>query len=110
MPRPISYAVFCLKKKNADAADFDLDGDLDVFSGLGGDKDVVLILNKGDGPFDDPIIIATYIIFFNDAPTTEIYALSLHDALPISFYDNPNALRDYFRDIGRMVLAAEGKS
>src|SRR5437867_13347238 len=23
-------------------------------------------------------------------------------------YDNPNALRDYFRDIGCMVLAAEG--
>src|SRR2546422_2909924 len=22
------------------------------------------------------------------------------------FYDNPNALRDYFRDIGRMILAA----
>src|SRR5690606_41892659 len=31
------------------------------------------------------------------------YALSLHDALPIY------ALRDYFRDIGRMVLAAEGR-
>src|SRR5688572_27877700 len=26
-----------------------------------------------------------------------------------TFYDNPNALRDYFRDIGRMVLAAEGR-
>src|SRR5256885_99473 len=24
-------------------------------------------------------------------------------------YDNPNALRDYCRDIGRMVLAAEGR-
>src|SRR5206468_11359032 len=111
--------------------------------------------------------------FFNDTATTEIYTLSLHDALPIyirdeynypkkkgikdecsrlleastmksrrgfaiqrlmnamrqahadgwfivfdtltladdrleAFYDNPNALRDYFRDIGRMVLAAEG--
>src|SRR5256714_11374255 len=62
--------------------------------------------------------------FFNDTATTEIYTLSLHDALPIfivfdtltladdrleAFYDNPNALRDYFRDIGRMVLAAEGR-
>src|SRR5438034_11320381 len=37
---------------------------------------------------------------------TVIYILSLHDALPI--YDNPNALRDYFRDIGRMVLATLG--
>src|SRR5256885_469730 len=26
-----------------------------------------------------------------------------------AFYDNPNALRDYFRDIARMVLAAEGR-
>src|SRR2546423_13596252 len=31
-----------------------------------------------------------------------------HDRLE-AFYDNPNALRDYFRDIGRMVLAAEGR-
>src|SRR5438309_7858566 len=50
-----------------------------------------------------------YFFFFNDTATTEIYTLSLHDALPIyrleAFYDNPNALRDYFRDIGRMVLA-----
>src|SRR5438105_9108610 len=75
-----------------------------------------------------------FFFFFNDTATTEIYTLSLHDALPISmrqahadgwfivfdtltladdrleaFYDNPNALRDYFRDIGRMVLAAEGR-
>src|SRR5260370_662910 len=27
-----------------------------------------------------------------------------------AFYDNPNALRDYSRDIGRMVLAAEGRN
>src|SRR5262249_60397645 len=47
------------------------------------------------------------LFFFNDAASTDIYILSLHDALPI--YDNPNALRDYFRDIGRMVLAAEGR-
>src|SRR5687768_18373674 len=46
-----------------------------------------------------------FSFFFNDTATTEIYTLSLHDALPIY----PNALRDYFRDIGRMVLAAEGR-
>src|SRR2546430_13667502 len=39
-----------------------------------------------------------FFFFFNDTATTEIYTLSLHDALPI-----------YFRDIGRMVLAAEGR-
>src|SRR2546426_1094319 len=41
----ISYAVFCLKKKNT--------------------------------------IIAIIFFFFNDTATTEIYTLSLHDALPI---------------------------
>src|SRR3989441_55474 len=34
----------------------------------------------------------------------EVYRLAQE-----AFYDNPNALRDYFRDIGRMVLAAEGR-
>src|SRR5438552_10725918 len=34
--------------------------------------------------------------------------LTLADGRLEAFYDNPNALRDYFRDIGRMVLAAEG--
>src|SRR5437867_2957779 len=34
--------------------------------------------------------------------------LTLADDRLEAFYDNPNALRDYCRDIGRMVLAAEG--
>ncbi|ACY07186.1 A [Escherichia phage G4] len=36
--------------------------------------------------------------------------LTLADDRLKDFYDNPNALRDYFRDIGRMVLTAEGRS
>src|SRR2546428_14095074 len=35
--------------------------------------------------------------------------LTLADDRLEAFYDNPNGLRDYFRDIGRMVLAAEGR-
>src|SRR5688572_30925230 len=35
--------------------------------------------------------------------------LTLADDRLEAFYDNPNALRDYFRDIGRMVLAGEGR-
>src|SRR5260370_37075081 len=35
--------------------------------------------------------------------------LTLADARLGAFSDNPNALRDYFRDLGRMVLAAEGR-
>src|SRR2546425_3778297 len=29
--------------------------------------------------------VSTFFFFFNDTATTEIYTLSLHDALPISF-------------------------
>src|SRR5690625_2688141 len=36
-------------------------------------------------------------------------ALTFADDRLEAFYDNPNALRLYFRDIGRMVLAAEGR-
>src|SRR5258708_37316100 len=35
--------------------------------------------------------------------------LTLADDRLEGFYDNPNALRDYFSDIGRIVLAAEGR-
>src|SRR5436305_13611274 len=35
--------------------------------------------------------------------------LTLADDRLEAFYDNPNALSDYLRDIGRMVLAAEGR-
>src|SRR5256885_16922922 len=31
----------------------------------------------------DPCIINSFFFFFNDTATTEIYTLSLHDALPI---------------------------
>src|SRR5204863_4179590 len=40
---------------------------------------------------------------------SKIVTLTLADDRLEAFYDNPNALRDYFRDIGRMVLAAEGR-
>src|SRR5256886_13135623 len=36
--------------------------------------------------------------------------LTLADDRLEAFYDNPNALRAYFRDIGRMVLAPEGRT
>src|SRR5690554_8159612 len=41
------------------------------------------------------MVVFIDFFFFNDTATTEIYTLSLHDALPIY--------------IGRMVLAAEGR-
>src|SRR5262249_60250406 len=36
--------------------------------------------------------------------------LTLADDRLEAFYDNPNALRDYFRDIGRMFLSADSRT
>src|SRR5688572_31782903 len=33
-----------------------------------------------------PALQASFVFFFNDTATTEIYTLSLHDALPISWW------------------------
>src|SRR5579863_4787551 len=85
----ISYAVFCLKKKNSN---------LDKLIGQT-NQFMVIKFNKKRRNLD--YVIATpyqFIVikfnkkrfifvlsfFFNDTATTEIYTLSLHDALPIS--------------------------
>src|SRR6266498_3532065 len=52
----ISYAVFCLKKKKH-GLEFD--------------------------PVFLRALVGVFFFFFNDTATTEIYTLSLHDALPI---------------------------
>src|SRR5262249_54035525 len=57
MPRPISYAVFCLKKKNE---------------------------NKHDKLSTSSPLLSSYL--FNHTATNDIYTLSLHDALPIYWY------------------------
>src|SRR5215472_15678523 len=66
----ISYAVFCLKKKNR----------------------MLPPLRTTKAPhrrmilrcFNPPLLARFLLIFFfNDTATTEIYTLSLHDALPI---------------------------
>src|SRR2546426_130281 len=49
----ISYAVFCLKKK------------------------------KLPSRVNTALVVMSFFFFFNDTATTEIYTLSLHDALPI---------------------------
>src|SRR6266487_4488150 len=69
----ISYAVFCLKKKNKKQ---DLGGVEGRLSGpvLPRDQDAVEA---------EPYFDVCVVFFFNDPATTEIYTLSLHDALPI---------------------------
>src|SRR4051794_29224536 len=79
MPRPISYAVFCLKKKKnrqtirTITQNFIYSPSTNRSSYYPHAVNAILVLS--------PIC---YFFFFNDTATTEIYTLSLHDALPIS--------------------------
>src|SRR6266436_6371911 len=72
----ISYAVFCLKKKkktNINAVD--VDGDCHVGQDGGADAAIQAAYRCFE------FFVGAF--FFNDTATTEIYTLSLHDALPI---------------------------
>src|SRR6267378_3140788 len=84
-----SYAVFCLKKKNhirepvggLIAAEV-IDGDP---AHLGRVTARAELAAQGlRGIVDDHVVVADVFFFFNDTATTEIYTLSLYDALPIS--------------------------
>src|SRR6266571_2004747 len=74
----ISYAVFCLKKKKTYLRLFSEHGlklgILDDVAEAAGFTKVAIYLQF-------PSMVAFF--FFNDTATTEIYTLSLHDALPI---------------------------
>src|SRR5471030_1227037 len=73
----ISYAVFCLKKKIQDVRAAHA-GEMHVNEHAAGSQLRCL-------PLDDSQNIRLFarFFFFNDTATTEIYTLSLHDALPI---------------------------
>src|ERR1039457_6287210 len=66
----ISYAVFCLKKKHPDPR------------ALGGRSSARG--RQGVSGGGTSVALTSCVFFFNDTATTEIYTLSLHDALPIS--------------------------
>src|SRR4026208_1077084 len=66
MPRPISYAVFCLEKIKAYSAS---EAPTSSFSML-----IKVFISRSFHKMS---------FFFNDTATPEIYPLSLHDALPI---------------------------
>src|SRR5574337_32318 len=65
----ISYAVFCLKKK------------------------------KKERGYQYILLYFFFFFFFNDTATTEIYTLSLHDALPI-WNATPRSLSPLERNTG----------
>src|SRR3712207_7257958 len=50
-----------------------------------------------------------YSFFFNDTATTEIYTLSLHDALPICLHHPPAAARDHLGSGRLEVLHHDGQ-
>src|SRR6266581_3071072 len=82
-----SYAVFCLKKKKDTRCVLALIGSprLSV-SSLQHVRLVLLSNCPAAGaavPFPNACAGVGFIFFFNDTATTEIYTLSLHDALPI---------------------------
>src|SRR6266852_3830079 len=82
----ISYAVFCLKKKNKrhqPHGDGQSTNPRPPFSCSSRDR-----LHEKYHYYDTPLLyyqrFSFCFFFFNDTATTEIYTLSLHDALPIS--------------------------
>src|SRR5689334_22473187 len=85
MPRPISYAVFCLKKKRIYVTRLWYTNPVRPKETLitGVTRDGTFLIE--DGVFIRPLVDMrlTVSFFFNDTATTEIYTLSLHDALPI---------------------------
>src|ERR1035438_10543341 len=72
----ISYAVFCLKKKMQEES-YAIYRDMRSWTGAL----VFAALNVPCAPHD--VTVAFSFFFFNDPATTEIYTLSLPDALPI---------------------------
>src|SRR5690554_5372639 len=74
----ISYAVFCLKKKIA----LEVDRDLDPEHHLAGLQHAVELLFFAY-PARDIEVVRVLHLFYDGAAYTEIYTLSLHDALPI---------------------------
>src|SRR5262249_60291081 len=56
-----------------------------------------------------PSFLFLFFLMIRRPPRSSLFPYTTLFRSLEAFYDNPNALRDYFRDIGRMVLAAEGR-
>src|SRR4028119_1379950 len=89
MPRPISYAVFCLKKRNSTSARKAQGASPQVAPARARAAHPAREAPPGRPPPSAqptgacPQPPPASVFFFNDTATTEIYTLSLHDALPI---------------------------
>src|SRR6266487_630653 len=78
----ISYAVFCLKKKKNRLRHRRRDPGTPASSLAPRGRGRVAVVPRGLGSRHRVLRCAVFF-FFNDTATTEIYTLSLHDALPI---------------------------
>src|SRR5260364_177239 len=76
----ISYAVFCLKKKTSRFILLQADARENIYA-------------FGNFVVGGNVAVGIFIFFFNDTATTEIYTLSLHDALPISIGNPSSAVK-----------------
>src|SRR3954449_8925383 len=82
----ISYAVFCLKKKKICYATKNLQA---ADNQNAAHSHALLRHHEPPGRSTAyaavllPLSLSSFFFFFNDTATTEIYTLSLHDALPI---------------------------
>src|SRR3970282_818045 len=85
--RCISYAVFCLKKYNPAAANSRAHASAAAPRGAHRPATAALHVARSGGlsiaGVRAPRGEDSSVFFFNDTATTEIYTLSLHDALPI---------------------------
>src|SRR6266496_1473245 len=92
----ISYAVFCLKKKKKNHRLDDhlrktqIIAPLHVRLEVEPHLEVARANENGIGP--ELHHERRFVFFFNDTATTEIYTLSLHDALPIFYYSKSQVL------------------
>src|SRR6266571_2466151 len=82
-----SYAVFCLKKKNSAIAHAELNAEIhyetDEQNREGDGDQIERTYHSQDDRGGDRKTDDQAYFFFNDTATTEIYTLSLRDALPI---------------------------
>src|SRR6266536_75695 len=84
----ISYAVFCLKKKKkliyiVEYIIKKTITKLEIYLSHNDNSNIKIITLNISINIIFTNIISIFFFFFNDTATTEIYTLSLHDALPI---------------------------
>src|SRR2546430_1000454 len=110
----ISYAVFCLKKKTRNSSGQWLASrrccwrraNMDIPSRQ---KQVALSsISDAYSLYYNPT--GVYFFFFNDTATTEIYTLSLHDALPIWSLRRGSGRRRGGREAGGRPLGRRGEA